>query len=177
MDMDLICLNYILQWLLYWCHLKPTTPEGCDWPIKMQQKPEPSKIWQEEKEAKGEQGPARTTRKQPSQTAQKWWAPVWMKDEKIQSCRCKSEIGYSFNAPQPCGIFTISTPQREYDLQMDLHIVQHWAGHWATPFKIHTPPVEDFDKVYHRGVWIFQCTHLLCDSQNRLITEGVFFFI
>ena len=31
----------------------------------MQQKPGPSKIWQEEKEAKGEQGPARTTRKQP----------------------------------------------------------------------------------------------------------------
>ena len=30
------------------------------------------KIWQEEREAKGEQGPARTTRKQPSQTSQEW---------------------------------------------------------------------------------------------------------
>ena len=24
--------------------------------------------------------------------------------------------------------------------------------YWVTPFKIHTPPVEDFGKVYHRGV-------------------------
>ena len=62
-------------------------PEGCDWPIKMQQQPGPSKTWQEEREAKGEQGPARTTRKQPSQTSQEWWALVWMKDEKIQPCR------------------------------------------------------------------------------------------
>ena len=34
---------------------------------------------------------ARKTRKQPSQTSQKWWAPVWMKDEKIvmQALKCK----------------------------------------------------------------------------------------
>ena len=28
--------------------------------------------------------------------------------------------------------------------------------HWTTPFKIHTPPVEDFGKVYHRGSVNFQ---------------------
>ena len=35
--------------------------------------------------------PARKTRKQPSQTSQKWWAPVWMKDEKtvMQALKCK----------------------------------------------------------------------------------------
>ena len=27
---------------------------------------------------------------------------------------------------------------------------------WATPFKIHKPPVEDFWKVYHRGGVNFQ---------------------
>ena len=30
---------------------------------------------------------------------------------------------------------------------------------WTTPsFKIHTPPVENFGKVYHGGVWIWKCT-------------------
>ena len=27
---------------------------------------------------------------------------------------------------------------------------------WATPFIIHTPPVEDFEKVYHKGGVNFQ---------------------
>ena len=26
---------------------------------------------------------------------------------------------------------------------------------WATPFKICTPPVEDFGKVHHKGVYLF----------------------
>ena len=35
MDMDLICLNYVLQWLLNRCCLKPTTPEGCGQDYKL----------------------------------------------------------------------------------------------------------------------------------------------
>ena len=34
--------------------------------------------------------------------------------------------------------------------------VKLWKGGWATPFKIHTPSVEDFGKVYHRVSVNFQ---------------------
>ena len=51
-------------------------------------------------------------------------------------------------------------------------------GKWAAPFKIHTPPVEDFGKVYLRGQWefeIFKYTYLMCDFffYVRFISEGV----
>ena len=79
-----ICLNYGLQKII--C-LKPTTPEGCDWLIsvpKCNKNRDQGKILAE-REAKLEQGPASTTRKEPSQNSQKWWASTWY--EKAQSWR------------------------------------------------------------------------------------------
>ena len=40
--------------------------------------------------------------------------------------------------------------------------------YWATPFKIHAPPVEDFEKVYHKGGMNFQM-----HPPYGFITEGV----
>ena len=31
-----------------------------------------------------------------------------------------------------------------------MHKQEKEKVHWATPFKIHTPLVEDYEKVYHR---------------------------
>ena len=56
----------------YYSFLKPTTPEGCDWPVKMQQMPEPKQDIDRKTEAKSEPGQARTRRKQTSQNSQKW---------------------------------------------------------------------------------------------------------
>ena len=52
--------------------LKPTTPEGCDGPIKVQQMPGPKQNFDRKTgEAKSEPGQARTNRKQTSQNSQK----------------------------------------------------------------------------------------------------------
>ena len=52
--------------------LKPTTPEGCDGPIKVQQMPGPKQNFDRKTgEAKCEPGQARTNRKQTSQNSQK----------------------------------------------------------------------------------------------------------
>ena len=48
---------------------------------------------------------------------------------------------------------------------------------WATPFKIHTPPVEDFEKLYHRGVWIFKYSYLLCDFETGLSQGEQMFYL
>ena len=51
--------------------------------------------------------------------------------------------------------------------------VQSLLLNWAAPFKIDTPPVEDFGKVHQRGVGILNCTHPLSDFYIRFIREGI----
>ena len=38
--------------------------------------------------------------------------------------------------------------------------------HWATPFEIHTPPVEDFGKVYHSGSVNLIPMRCTCDTHE-----------
>ena len=158
MDMDLICLNYDLQWQSYWCCLKLTTPEGCDWPNKRQLQPGPSKIRQEEREAKDEQGPAKTTRKQPSQTSQKGWAPVWVKDEKIQPCIM--QINSSWSCTQTwtwhhTQVFinnknTHPTPNRNPPLSLEQ---THTNSHHPPKKKTRTRTEKGQDKTYSQTQW------------------------
>ena len=46
---------------------------------------------------------------------------------------------------------------------------------WATPFKIHTPPVEDFGKVYHGGV--FSNIRTICEILEQVYHRGSKYFI
>ena len=48
--------------------------------------------------------------------------------------------------------------------------------HWATPFIIHTPPVEDFGKPCHRGSVNFQM-HLLSVVLDKVYHRGSKYFI
>ena len=50
-----------------------------------------------------------------------------------------------------------------------------WSIEWANPFILHTPLVEDFEKVYLRGSVNFQKHLPLCVFLDWFITEGVNF--
>ena len=66
---------------------------------------------------------------------------------------CDDFLNYPchFLGARPGSTRTLSTPDSNVTFDMK---------HRATPFIIHTPPVEDFGKVYRRGVWIYS---FLCD--------------
>ena len=87
-NMDLICLSYSLQ-PLRWTF--ETHHSWGLWLAIIETKAAEARTKQnnEEKEAKSEQGLAKTTRKlkQPSQNTQKWWAQVWVKNENIDMYR------------------------------------------------------------------------------------------
>ena len=79
--------------------LKPTTPESSDWLIRVPQcnkNRDQGKILAE-REAKLEQGPASTIRKEPSQNSKKWWASKWIwKNTIMKALSCKYIIYWSW---------------------------------------------------------------------------------
>ena len=45
----------------------------------------------------------------------------------------------------------VDLSEEAVSVQGDQTITGEYLMPWAIPFKIHTPPVEDFGKVYHSG--------------------------